>query len=1360
MLKHRLMLTVDVEAQLRRAKEDHVNRLIWGKFDAGTAGIREMMTVAEDHSVKLTMFLDWAELDIHGEAISEVAREIYDRGHDLQLHLHNDFFSSEFWAKNKIHRELDLNRLSLEQANVIADEICARQLQVTGVPAIAFRGGGYRFSKNLLTALAKNGVKLDSSLNVTRDTQPVDLNICSQFKWSNGMIEIPVSTVSGFANCLRPLDFNFNTSNFPTGRSMVEYLDVFWNELGDSAVANLVLHSWSMLKLNKNGHFEYVNNDNIKKFRDFLSLMKENVEIVTSEDLVNMERSGELFLDPPVDLELFSEAMARKADARTGEPIPYLVGADKMKTAGYTSLSCPICGTGKSRFVEMGGRLCPECGSVERQRILAVAYNNGLRQRFEVMGKSVLIFSPAVSELRFLRDVGLVEKISVDIRPDVKPDILADMCSMPQIADDSQDFVFASYLMPVVYDMGAALDEVQRVLAPGGAFISCEPLQQGITKEVDDPNAVSNWYGKEALEKYRVGSFRILGEVSFLEELKRRFSVERFKARDPITGQVNFVHLCWSNKTVLTPKSNHRRPTCTICLSFIPNPSQDDNCPICLARPKTRTLPELVSRFVKVKLVNLLRPDVLAFNPSRAEVTFLNSTFSNVQSASQFGDFGSKNLSGVDLANMPQISDASWSAICATGVFELTSDQSAAAGECFRILKPGGVLFAQFSESSLSDGESPPQPSGHAVPVGHGSDASLQPHLAGRQWIIKNLTGAGFDVRHEKISDPITQKVFDWFIAYKPSHADTLLSTDLDSTPVRGMKLMNTDVDAKFELAESLWNETENPNSQKECVRILTELFQAGNRARSAYRLGTAHYYGRGTESDLEKAFDFFRLPELDDTRFAWYYRGRILSSKMFAGSDDILAKKALRIALDRGVAIAEAPLSALLRRTSCPVCGQEAASVATSDSKCSKCDSNSAQRAFCLGYEANIGKSVVLMGKGLFQLGGKSETIKVLQKAGIDAEKIDFSTEDDLKKVMEFSSIGKHHYDFACLARINKETINFEDVSLLKECIKIGGYVIFVSEKEANLVDMFIKHFQVNSFLVTDPVSLVEFDICVARRVSLEFLLGEHKKDKQIARKYADENRKNELAANCEFSVRYEAFKQKNAETTYAQFAVAIEAEMVAANGAHATLGLNVTSSTLTDGKQTFEKYKDILQVGSEDRVVEYGCGSLRVGAGFIEFLKPQHFYGLDVVDTFYKLGVSRLGEKRILEKSVRFDVIGQSGVSSASNFGADHVYATAVIFHIHPDDILSAMENLSALASKPGAKLIFDAKVTRESVPQRYAQKDGKGGWAWPLEFYRSALAPLKLVAVHDRRTYDYFPGVDYAHLEFHMPTGLNPF
>jgi hypothetical protein len=101
----RLMITVDVEAQPARARDKHVDRLIWGTHPEGRAGIREMMSIAEASDVRLTMFLDWAETDLYGKYIDEVGREIDERGHDLQLHVHADFFSEQFWRRHDVEPE-------------------------------------------------------------------------------------------------------------------------------------------------------------------------------------------------------------------------------------------------------------------------------------------------------------------------------------------------------------------------------------------------------------------------------------------------------------------------------------------------------------------------------------------------------------------------------------------------------------------------------------------------------------------------------------------------------------------------------------------------------------------------------------------------------------------------------------------------------------------------------------------------------------------------------------------------------------------------------------------------------------------------------------------------------------------------------------------------------------------------------------------------------------------------------------------------------------------------------------------------------------------------------------------------------
>ena len=50
------MITVDVEALPKRASADHVKRLMWGEFENGTAGLREICSVGAEVNSNFIFF--------------------------------------------------------------------------------------------------------------------------------------------------------------------------------------------------------------------------------------------------------------------------------------------------------------------------------------------------------------------------------------------------------------------------------------------------------------------------------------------------------------------------------------------------------------------------------------------------------------------------------------------------------------------------------------------------------------------------------------------------------------------------------------------------------------------------------------------------------------------------------------------------------------------------------------------------------------------------------------------------------------------------------------------------------------------------------------------------------------------------------------------------------------------------------------------------------------------------------------------------------------------------------------------------------------------------------------------------------
>lgn len=168
-----------------------------------------------------------------------------------------------------------------------------------------------------------------------------------------------------------------------------------------------------------------------------------------------------------------------------------------------------------------------------------------------------------------------------------------------------------------------------------------------------------------------------------------------------------------------------------------------------------------------------------------------------------------------------------------------------------------------------------------------------------------------------------------------------------------------------------------------------------------------------------------------------------------------------------------------------------------------------------------------------------------------------------------------------------------------------------------------------------------------------------------------------------------------------------------------HNSLGSNIVSKTFgresfaESGARQMRKIERLIPVAPENRVVEYGCGSLRTGAALIERVAPGHYMGLDVVADFYQMGLAQLDKRLIEAKRPRLAVIDDASLEAASAFDADLVVSLAVMMHVHPDDVDDYIANLGRIAARPRAALVVQAAISKR--PVRYNNL----GWAWPREW-----------------------------------------
>jgi len=293
------MLTVDVEALTIRAPKHHVDTLIYGRTYDGEWGIGRIMDIADRHDVKMTFFLDFAEVERYGEEIIQAGKYVISRGHDLQIHCHYDLLEAKVRER---FLQADRSYYAWYEDEAISDFIvdyCLEQYhKCTDKTPVIFRGGEYRFGKGIIKKLKEKGVAADASYNYIR---PLKKPIHRQFIFENGLLEFPVGIVPAQGDAApKPLNFNA-LCLYPTGvqdleHCLEEYENLFrdfYDYYGHDAIAVMLMHSWSFCyekeRFQTTGFFDSPNPYAAEIFDCFLSHFKEKINFTTAAQAVQTE---------------------------------------------------------------------------------------------------------------------------------------------------------------------------------------------------------------------------------------------------------------------------------------------------------------------------------------------------------------------------------------------------------------------------------------------------------------------------------------------------------------------------------------------------------------------------------------------------------------------------------------------------------------------------------------------------------------------------------------------------------------------------------------------------------------------------------------------------------------------------------------------------------------------------------------------------------------------------------------------------------------------------------------------------------------------------------------------------------------
>jgi len=173
--------------------------------------------------------------------------------------------------------------------------------------------------------------------------------------------------------------------------------------------------------------------------------------------------------------------------------------------------SCPVCRWEGRRFrtyvspdIVIPSSICPVCGSFERHRHLVLGMRDVLSERSRVPRSLLgLSLSQSIRYLLAHEGLGRCFRSDFDNRdPRYEPDIIVDL-AQASFRDEAFDWVVCSHVLEHIADLDRAVDELFRVLRPGGlawiqvAYQEAEPRSRRIPLEPHEIDAHAWRFGQD-----------------------------------------------------------------------------------------------------------------------------------------------------------------------------------------------------------------------------------------------------------------------------------------------------------------------------------------------------------------------------------------------------------------------------------------------------------------------------------------------------------------------------------------------------------------------------------------------------------------------------------------------------------------------------------------------------------------------------------------------------------------------------------------------------------------------------------------------------------------------------------------------
>jgi hypothetical protein len=294
-----LVITVDVEAGSNCKKLDadnatnsEITTCMYGIFGNQSAGIVEMMDIADEVGVKISFFVDVMEIYAYGDELIQVMQDIDSRGHDVQLHFHPSMINStnwdiiqnsEEWNESGATRETYMTCWDQNTADFWFSKAMEIFDEANITRPIAYRSGAYRYCDTIIQAMANHNMTQSYNYNMfSSGRQNFTAGYLHNFQWENGVFEFPITYVKDTDG---ELSIYSRIDESTWSISVNDTFERYFENQSSTRVMTMILHSFSFLDKNESGQWYLKDQVKVDAFRAFMLNLSDEYTIVSSSEL-------------------------------------------------------------------------------------------------------------------------------------------------------------------------------------------------------------------------------------------------------------------------------------------------------------------------------------------------------------------------------------------------------------------------------------------------------------------------------------------------------------------------------------------------------------------------------------------------------------------------------------------------------------------------------------------------------------------------------------------------------------------------------------------------------------------------------------------------------------------------------------------------------------------------------------------------------------------------------------------------------------------------------------------------------------------------------------------------------------------